>query len=48
MRSVAMSIISGGTLAGVITFALIAGLVIGLFMGYMVWGLRLFGCRFLC
>ena len=43
-----MSVISGGTLAGVIIFALVAGLIIGLFIGYMIWGIKLFGCRFFC
>ena len=39
-----MSVVTEGKLGAVIFFALIAGIVIGLFAGYMVWVLRIFGC----
>jgi len=47
-RAAPLSVISGGTLAGVIIFALLAGLIIGVFTGYLIWGIKLFGCRFGC
>ncbi len=39
-----MSIVTEGKLGAVIVFALFAGIVLGLFVGYMMWVLRIFGC----
>lgn len=39
-----MAVVTEGKLGAVIFFALIAGITIGLFVGYLIWVLRLFGC----
>jgi ribose/xylose/arabinose/galactoside ABC-type transport system permease subunit len=43
-----MSDVSEGKLAGVIITALVAGFAIGLFTGYLIWVLKLFGCILIC
>jgi len=39
-----MAVVTEGKLGAVIVFALFAGIVLGLFVGYMMWVLRIFGC----
>lgn len=39
-----MAVVTEGKLGAVIIFALVAGIVLGLFVGYMMWVLRIFGC----
>lgn len=39
-----MAVVTEGKLGAVIVFSLFAGIVIGLFAGYMMWVLRIFGC----
>ncbi len=42
-----MAVVSEVALGGVIVFALVAGIAIGMFVGYLLWVARLFGCHFL-
>ena len=39
-----MSVVTEGKVGAVIVFSLLAGIMIGLFVGYMMWVLRIFGC----
>lgn len=39
-----MAVVTEGKLGAVIVFSLLAGIAIGLFVGYMLWVLRIFGC----
>jgi hypothetical protein len=39
-----MAVVTEGKLGAVIVFSLFAGIAIGLFAGYMLWVLRIFGC----